>query len=639
MFEFFQKKIVTRWVLGFLLGVIGLMMVVTLVPMQGGQTGNTSEVLAQVGGKEITFAEVQRTLGRIVSSGRQIPPQLRGLYARQIFDQLVDERLMEFEAKRLGIQVTDEARGEMIKRLLPGCFVGGTVVSMEACANDVQNRFQMSVPEFEELLDKSLLENKVRHLVTDGIGISPAEVQEEFRRKNEKVTLDYVVVKPQDMAAKVEVTDADLAAFFQKNKPRYQLPERRAVRYALLDNLQVRQSVRPDEAAIRAYYDQNIDRYRLQNRVHANHILFKTIGKTDAEVEEIRKKAADVLAKAKKGAKFEDLAKQYSEDTTKDKGGDLGWLVPGQTVPEFERAAFGLNKGEISELVKTAYGFHIIRVLDKESARTKSVEEVRPEIVAILGGEQAERKISEIADKMAAAVRQSSRRSLDDIAKEFGLTVRDLPAISATDPIGELGSAPDIRDAVFRAQAGELSSPLRTDRGYAILVVKEVQPARQGTLEEVRGKVEAELRNEKSIELASQRAEELAKKAKAGVAFGPGAKALGLEMKTSQSLTRTDSIPDVGTIRRLTSAFTLPVGETAPALNLGSSWVIYRVADRKQAQAEDLEKQRVGIQQDLLQAKQQLAYESFRTNLKERMRQEGKLRFNEDNLRRLNTAI
>jgi peptidyl-prolyl cis-trans isomerase D len=640
MFEFFKKETATRWVLGLILSLIALSMVTYLVPGQGGQTGNTAEILAEVGGQDVTVAEVQRTLGRLTSSGRQIPPQLRGLYARQILDQLVDERLIEMEAKRLGIQVTDEERSERIKQLLPGSFAGGSVASMETYASEVQTRFQMSVPEFEELLRKSLLENKIRRLVTDGISVGPAEVEEEFHRKNEKVTLDYVVVKPQDLAAKVEVSDADLAAFFQKNKARYQLPERRAVRYALLDSARVRQSLQPDEAAIRSYYDQHIDLYRLQNRVHASHILLKTVGKTDAEVEEIRKKAAEVLAKLKKGAKFEDLAKQYSEDTNnKDKGGDLGWLVGQQTVPEFEKAAFALNKGETSDLVKTAYGFHIIRVLDKEIARTKTVDEVRSEIVAALGSEQAERKTADIADKMAAAVRQSSRRPLDDIAKEFGLTVRDVPAVSATEPIGELGNTPDIRDVVFRATLGELSSPLRIARGYVILVVKEIQQARQGTLEEVRGKVEGDFRTEKSIELASQRAEQLAQKTKAGEAIGAAAKGLGLEMKTSQPLTRADSIPDAGTVRRLTAAFTLPVGETSPAINLGSSWVVFRVSERQEAQSEELEKQRVGIHQELLQSKQQLAYEAFRTNLKDRMRREGKLRVNEDNVKRLGSTI
>src|SRR4029077_15127378 len=127
---------------------------------------------------------------------------------------------------------------------------------------------------------------------------------------------------------------------------------------------------------IRNYYDQHIDSYQLPERAHVAHILFKTVGKTDAETEEIRKKAGDVLKKAKGGANFADLAKQYSEDTTNDKGGDLGWIVRVQTVPEFEQAAFGLPIGSTSDLVKTQYGFHIIKVTDRQAARTQTLDEV-----------------------------------------------------------------------------------------------------------------------------------------------------------------------------------------------------------------------------------------------------------------------
>ena len=147
------------------------------------------------------------------------------------------------------------------------------------------------------------------------------------------------------------------------------MPEKRSARYALLDlaKLKVEHASRRD-AELRAYYNQHIDDYKVQNRVHAEHILFKTVGKTDAEVAEIRKKAEDVLKQAKKGANFEDLAKKNSEDdASKAKGGDLGWIVEGQTVPEFQQVAFSLPKGSISDLVKTEYGFHIIKVMDHET--------------------------------------------------------------------------------------------------------------------------------------------------------------------------------------------------------------------------------------------------------------------------------
>ncbi len=201
------------------------------------------------------------------------------------------------------------------------------------------------------------------------------------------------------------------------------MPERRIVRYALLDfdQLKARSNVTDDE--IQAYYNQHLDQYKLQDRAHVAHILFKTVGKTDAEVEEIRKKAEDVLKKAKAGANFGDLAKQNSEDTTKDKGGDLDWIVRGQTVPEFEQAAFSLPKGAVSDLVKTQYGFHIIKVIDREQAHTQTLQEVRPQILSALQQERADRAGEDASDQIAEEIRRSGRVSVDDLAKKFNMTV------------------------------------------------------------------------------------------------------------------------------------------------------------------------------------------------------------------------
>ena len=191
---------------------------------------------------------------------------------------------------------------------------------------------------------------------------------------------------------------------------------------------------------LRAYYNAHIDEYKVENRVHAEHILFKTVGKTDAEIAEIRQKAEDVLKKAKAGANFEDLAKKYSEDDgTKPKGGDLGWIVEGQTVPEFQQAAFTLPKGAISDLVKTQYGFHIIKVLDHETAHTKTFDEVKSTIQPIVLGDAVNNKANQISDEMAAAVRQSNHQSLDDLAKKFNLELGDLPLAASSEPAGAFG--------------------------------------------------------------------------------------------------------------------------------------------------------------------------------------------------------
>src|ERR1700729_2105039 len=257
----------------------------------------------------------------------------------------------------------------------------------------------MSIPEFEDVLRDQMLQERFRQLVTDAITVSPAEIQAEYRRRNEKVQLEYVLIKPSELAAAIQPTDADLSAYYTKHAGLYQIPERRSARFALLDLAKLRATTTVGDDALRAYYNSHIDEYKVENRVHVEHILFKTVGKTDAEIAEIRQKAEDVLKKAKSGANFEDLARKFSEDDgTKPKGGDLGWIVEGQTVPEFQQAAFTLPKGSISDLVKTQYGFHIIKVLDHEQAHTKSFDEVKDAIRAPMVLAKADKQAAQMAD-------------------------------------------------------------------------------------------------------------------------------------------------------------------------------------------------------------------------------------------------
>ncbi len=359
-----------------------------------------------------------------------------------------------------------------------------------------------------------------------------------------------------------------------------------------------------------------------------------TVGKTDAEAEEIRQKAEDVLKQAKKGAKFEDLAKKYSEDPgTKDKGGDLGWITQGQTVPEFEKTAFGLDKGRISDLVKTQYGFHIIKVLDKENAHTKPFEEVKDSIKTPLLLSKADKQASDLADQLSATIRRSNKTSLDDLAKQFHLTVAETRPVAATDPVLELGNSQEAKEAIFRLHQGELSLPTRTDRGYVVLSVKEILPTHQGSLEEVRDKVVAELKLQKATEMARAKAEDLAKRVKAGEKFAAAAKALGLEPKTSDLFARNGSVSGAASGKQLSAAFQMKSGEVGAPLNLGSNWLVYRVAEKEVPNPADFEKQKKDLTEQVLQTKRNMAFEAFRTALEARLKQEGKLQIMPDRLK------
>jgi peptidyl-prolyl cis-trans isomerase D len=632
-----QRNRMVKIVLGVLLGVICIAMVITMVPGPVGQMGTNPDTVASVGGRDITAMEVRQQLERL-TRGQGVPPVLRGLYARQLVEQMIFERAVELEAERLGLSVTPREETDRIKQLLPGLFVGGTWVGKDRYATEVPALTGMSVEEFEESVRKGLVQEKLRELVTDGISVSPAEVQAEFRRQNEKVQIEYVLLKPEDLAGAIQPTDAELSAYFAKNQSRYQLPERRSARYALLDLNQLRERAKISDEEIRAFYNQHLDVYKVPNRVHVEHILFKSVGKTDAEVAEIRKKAEEVLNKAKHGGNFEDLAKQNSEDVTKDKGGDLGWIVEGQTVPAFEHAAFSLPKGSISDLVQTEYGFHIIKVLDRETAHTKSLDEVRLSILSTLSDEKVQQLSRDISAQMAAAVRQSNRQSIDAIAKKFDLQVGETPPVSASEPVGDLGDSPDLHAALFQLHPGELSAPIRLDRGYAIITVKDIVPAHRATLAEVRDKVLADYRREKSSELAQSRAEEVARRAKSGEALPQVAKVLGLEVKKSDPFSRTGTVKDVGSASQLQAAFTMPIGQISAPTPLGGNWLVFRVSNRQESNPEDLAKQSTRIEQSLLQTKREAAFDAFRKALEDRLRRDGKLAINADVMKRLTST-
>jgi peptidyl-prolyl cis-trans isomerase D len=629
-----NRKTGMRILLGVVVLLLGGSMLLYLVPQTPG-TGEASstDTLAKVGDLTVSTAEVRQQLAEI-QQRNQIPKQLESLYARQILNQLIFQKEIEYEAKRLGISVSNQERADRIRQFLPTAFNGDTFVGLDRYAAEVQARFQMTVPLFEEAIRQSLLQDKFRRLVTDGLSAGRQELQDEFRYRNEKVKLDYALSKPEDLQAKITPDEAEIKAAYEKNKTKYQVPEKRIARFALIDLNQLRQNAQISDDELRLQYQQNIQQYQLPNRVHVQHILLMTVGKTDAEVEEIRQKAEDVLKQAKKGSKFEDLAKKYSEDPgTKDKGGDLGWITQGQTVPEFEKTAFGLEKGKISDLVKTQYGFHIIKVLDKENAHTKPFEEVKDSIKTPLLLSKADKQASDLADQLSATIRRSNKTSLDDLAKQFHLTVAETRPVATTDPVLELGNSQDAKEAIFRLHQGELSLPIRTDRGYIVLSVKQILPTHQGSLEEVRDKVVAELKQQKATEMARAKAEDLAKRVKAGEKFDAAAKSLGLEPKTSDLFARNGSISGAASGKQLSAAFQMKSSEIGAPLNLGSNWLVYRVAEKEEPNPADFEKQKKDLTEQVLQSKRNMAFEAFRTALEARLKQEGKLQIMPDRLK------
>jgi len=630
-----SKKTGVRILFGVVIGLLAVSMLLYLVPQGPNSSETSTDVVARVGDQSVTVSEVRQKLDDFRRNAN-IPKQVEPLYAREILDQLVFHKELEYEARRMGITVSEQESADRIRMYVPAAFNGDTFIGRDAYAREVQQRFQMTVPVFEEQVRTDLVEEKFNKLITDGISVGLPEIQEEFRYQNDKVKLDYVLIKPDDLLTKVNADDSEIKAYYDKNKANFQIPEKRSARYALLDLAQLRQTIPVSDKELQDLYQQNIQQYQVPNRVHAEHILFLTVGgKTDAEIEEIKKKAEEVLAQArKKGANFEELAKKYSEDPgSKPKGGDLGWLMQGQTVPEFEKAAFSLNKGEMSGLIRTQYGFHIIKVLDKETAHTVPFEEVKDSIRAPWLLQKVDAEAGSTADKISAEIRQSNKTTLEGLAQKYHLTLSETRPVAANDPLLELGNSPEVKEQLFRLRQGDLSLPIRTDRGYVVISVQQILLTHQGTLEEVREKVLAELKQQKAAQLAQVKATELQRRVKGGEKFDLAAKALGLDPKTSELFARSGSVPNLGSGKVLSAAFSLKPGEVGSPLEIGPNWALYQLLEKTEANFADLEKQKKTIADNLVRAKRDLALKAFRTALEERMKKEGTLKLMPEKMR------
>jgi peptidyl-prolyl cis-trans isomerase D len=344
-----------------------------------------------------------------------------------------------------------------------------------------------------------------------------------------------------------------------------------------------------------------------------------------------------LLKQLKGGAKFEDLAKKYSEDPGSAKeGGSLGWIGKGRTVPEFEKAAFSLPKGQISDLVKSSYGFHIIRVDDRQDAHMKTLDEVKGEIEPIL----KQQKTQQIAQKQAEdLLQQAKTQGLEPAAAAKGVPVATSDFFSRKDLVPGLGPAPQLMDAVFTATEKSPAEMAATSQGFAVFQLMAVKPQSTPTFDEIRGRVEEEFKNERSNVLLTQKTQELSDRAKSGHDLRKAAKELGAEVKTSEFVAPDGQVPDIGSMTGQASvAFSMKPGDVSGPIESGGNGAVISVLDLQAATETDFAAKRDQIRDTLLQGKEQELFGLFVTNLRDQMQKAGKIKINQEELKTLTRA-
>jgi peptidyl-prolyl cis-trans isomerase D len=583
-----------------------------------------SEVLADVDGQPITVGTFTRRYNAQVQAyrnayGAQMNDQLLKQLGidRQILQQLVDEEAMVAESQKQGIRVTDVEIRERILAL-PGFQENGKFVGEQRYRQilQIQNP-PLSTTEFENSLRRALQIEKLRTALTGWMSVSDADVAAEFRKRNEKVKLEVVPVTAEAFKNQVTVTDAELAPYFEKAKDKYRIDEKRKIKYALLNVEQVRATVTVPETEIAAFYQQNITQYQTPAQVRASHILFKLEGKDEKTVQAL---AEDVLKKAKApNADFAALAKQYSEDDTNNSiGGDLDYFGRGRMVAEFEQAAFGMKAGEISNLVKTAFGFHIIKVVDNKADTTRPLAEVRTEIEDQLKWQKAQAEAEKVAKSLEATAKTAA--DLDRLAKERNLTVVETGLIGPSEPIQGVGAQPELSGRVFAMKEGEVTQAMRVAAGWVLATVTGRQDSYVPKLDEVKTRVSDDLKQEKAAELARQRAAAIATDLKTAKDFAAAAKSQGLEAKDTQLIARESALPDVGVSAQVdAAAFALPVGSVSDPITTDAGTVVVKVVERDDVTPDEFRSAREQFRAELLNERRSRFFSAYMGKVKEKL--------------------
>lgn len=581
-----------------------------------------NDAIATVEGNEVTVGEFRRAYAQQLQQYRQAyggsmdERLLRQLGIDQrILQQLVEQEISMVEARRLNIGASDE---EVRARILaiPSFQENGQFVGYQR----YRQMLQMQNPplresDFEEQVRRSITLEKLQAALTSWISVTDAEAEAEFRRRNEKVKLAVVNFPAEKFLEGTQATDEEVAAWFEKNTETYRVPEKRKIRYALIDTQAIRERITVTPQDVQRYYEDNEQQYSTPEQVRASHILLKTEGKDDAAV---RKLAEELAAKARAGADFAELAKQYSEDESNNtRGGDLDFFGRGQMVPEFDEAAFSMEPGQVSAPVKTSFGYHVIKLTEKRAASKRGLDEVRTQIEDQIKWDRAQDQAQRIADDIAG--RLDSPDDFETVAKPQGLTVAESPFFSREEPIAGLGFSPAVAEQAFTMEEGTVSPPIRTPQGFAFIAVTGRQDAYLPKLDEVRQRVRDDVLKKKSIESAQQRAAAVAPKLRSGD-FEAAAKAAGLEVKTTDLIARGAPIGDIGVSPAIdAAAFTLPEGGVSEPITTENGAAIVRVLEREEPTADEIAKGREQMKDELLNERRGRFFASYMTKARERM--------------------
>jgi peptidyl-prolyl cis-trans isomerase D len=642
MFNLFRSNAkIMRYLLGGLLVLVAVSMVTYLIPGTGmtSSTGsNVDNIVAEVGSQTVTAEEVKASVDRLVASG-QLPRDTVSVYLPQMADQMIQDRAVLYAFERIGLKVTDEEVLAGLMSLYPQLFKDGKLTSTDQLARLLESQQRLTLADGVEAMRRQLLLRKVQNLAYSTVVVTPQEVDQAIVRKHQTAKIEYIAFPPAKFRDQVKPTPEQLRKQFEANRAQYLLPEKQSFQVLVADQAKMAQTMAITDAQLRSAYSSSMDSFRFPERVKARHILLMTQGKSDAEKKAALSKAQDLLKQVKGGADFAELAKKNSQDPgSAQNGGDLGFIVRGQTVPEFEKFAFSAKPKEISGIVTTEYGYHIIQALEKEPARVKPFEEVKGSIEEQLKKQGVNEKMQAAADQARAAL-QKAPGSAAEVAKQLGLELFTVTKADAGQPIPALGPSPEIAGTLTNMKPNDVSESLvLSGNRMAVVVLTEKIPPRAAEYSDVEGKVRDQFISITSLGLANDAANKAAEQIRGGADLDKVAKSFRLDVTKSTDFTTNDSVEGLGPAAPLIEAFSKPVGTVVGPIAVQNRNIVYKIVGQQTADPKNYAYERDVAVQELKGQKGRTMYDLFEDSMLNQARSDGKLKIHQDTLRQLATG-
>jgi len=614
-----MRKHAKSWLIKFLIGIIA---VVFVFYFGYSFTSDQALKIAYVNGEVISGPEYEKTYQDMISAYQSKykdmwnENMIKMLDLRtKALDALINQRLISQAARRLGIEVTESECQKAILSYpafqINGRFDMGRYQSL-------LSRNHMTPEDFEKSISQELLNDKLQQFLFAFLGVTDQEILEYYTFVNEKIKLAFVEFNPQDFRKSVTFNESALKTYFEEHQEKYRIPKHIQVAYLCIDPASFKDSVQVAEKEIQSFYDYNHAAYSQPKKVKARHILFELAKDAAKETDEkVRETAEAVLAKIRKGEDFAGLAAAHSSCPSKSKGGDLGYFEKGQMTPAFEEVAFNLKEGEISDLVRTPFGYHIIQVEDVKEAHIQSLEEVREQIVDALitsaASELAHEKGLSIVDQMPYDI------ELSVYGKQQGLDAKKSDFFSIAEPIPGVDGSERMAGTLFALGKNETTGLIELGGRFYIFQVAGVKEPYLPELKDVAEKVKEDYTDHLAAQNAAAAATSFLKELKEGKPWEQLAKEKGLTPKETDFFTRRGPISEIGQAPELIeTAFRLNAQErfpNKPFVNGKGAFVI-RWLEKEGIDEAAFSKEKEAFSESVVQAKHQRIFQNWLENLR-----------------------